>query len=311
VRPILTVSNLTKSFGTHRAVDGVSFSVSAGEILGLVGPNGAGKTTVIRMVMGILSPDSGTVQFTFDGKAGPLDKTRVGYLPEERGLYDEARVLDILVYLATLKGRPRQVARREALRWLERLDLAAHAHQRLEKLSRGMQQKVQFVAAILHQPDLVMLDEPFAALDPVNQEFFKDIIRELKNQGRAVLLSSHQMNLVEELCDSIFMIHRGRKVLQGKLRDIKDGFKESVVDISYAPGSDVSFLERLPGVRLIRREPERVVLWYAGSRPRDLLAQVARNVDVREISLTKPPLHEIFVETVRERGEEVGPHQLA
>jgi ABC-2 type transport system ATP-binding protein len=308
---VLTVSNLTKSFGSHRAVDDVSFSVSAGEILGLLGPNGAGKTTVIRMVMGILSPDAGTILFTLNGTPGPLDKTRVGYLPEERGLYDDARVLDILVYLATLKGRSPQAARRDALEWLERLDLAGYAHQKLEKLSRGMQQKVQFVAAILHRPDLVMLDEPFTALDPVNQELFKDIIRELQREGRAVLLSSHQMNLVEELCDSIFMMHRGRKVLHGSLQDIKDGFKESIVDIRYRRGGDISFLEQLPGVKLIRTEPERVVLRYSGPEASQFLGQVSARVGIREISLMKPPLHEIFVQAVRERGEEVEPNRLA
>jgi len=210
---ILDVKGLTKSFGNKKAVDNISLSVTRGEVMGLLGPNGAGKTTAIRMIMGIMAPDAGEISFNFGDGPQPLDKSRIGYLPEERGLYDDARVIENLLYLAGLKGMPAAEARREALQWLERLDLGAYANQKLEKLSKGMQQKVQFIASILHRPVLVLFDEPFSGLDPVNQDVIKEIIRELRDGGTTVLLSAHQMNMVEELCDSIFLINHGREVL--------------------------------------------------------------------------------------------------
>ncbi len=230
---ILTVKELAKSYGAKKAVDRISFTVSRGEVIGLLGPNGAGKTTAIRMIMGILPVDRGEVNFRFNGRAKRLDKSRVGYLPEERGLYDDVKVLDNLIYLSGLKGKSPQDARKDGLAWLERLSLTDYANQKLEKLSKGMQQKVQFIASILHRPQLVLFDEPFSGLDPVNQDFLKEIIRELQAEGVTVLLSAHQMNLVEELCDSIFLINRGREVLSGNLREIKQGYKESIVEIRH------------------------------------------------------------------------------
>ena len=181
---ILEVENLTKNFGLKRAVDKIDFK-ARGEILGLLGPNGAGKTTAIRMIMGILSPDAGRIGFNFTGRWQKLEKSKIGYLPEERGLYEDVRVLDILVYLAGLKGRPARETRPVALEWLERLELGAYANQKLEKLSKGMQQKVQFVASILHQPSLVLFDEPFSGLDPVNQDFSKSSVS--RKPGTTVL----------------------------------------------------------------------------------------------------------------------------
>lgn len=301
---VLTVKELSKSYGSKRAVDEISFTVKRGEVLGLLGPNGAGKTTAIRMIMGILPIDRGEISFSFNGRAGGLDKSRVGYLPEERGLYDDVKVLDNLIYLSGLKGKFPQDARKEGLAWLERLSLAEYANQKLEKLSKGMQQKVQFIASILHQPQLVLFDEPFSGLDPVNQDFLKEIIRELQGEGITVLLSAHQMNLVEELCDSIFLINQGREVLSGNLREIKQGYKESIVELRCTAASDTAFIDKIPGMRLIKKQPGYLLLRYSGGTTiNQLLREMESKIAINEIAVKKPPLHEIFIETVKERGE--------
>ena len=303
---ILEVKNLRKNFGSKKAVDGINFGVPRGEVMGLLGPNGAGKTTAIRMIMGILIPTAGEIGFNFNGRFQPLDKSKIGYLPEERGLYEDAKVADSLVYLAGLKGRPAGEARQEALQWLERLDLAAYADQKLEKLSKGMQQKVQFVASILHRPPLVLFDEPFSGLDPVNQDLFKEIIRELQHGGITVLLSAHQMNMVEELCDSIFLINQGREVLSGKLGEIKGSYREDIVELHYDPAEDSGFLKMIPGLRMLREQPGLAVMRYSGSSGVNaLLQEFGAKLTVNAITVEKPPLHEIFIETVRERGEGV------
>ncbi len=300
---ILKVENLSKSFGPKKAVDEINFGVSRGQIVGLLGPNGAGKTTAIRMIMGILSPDSGAINFLFDGPSKTLDKTKIGYLPEDRGLYEDVRVSDNLVYLAGLKGLPSGPARERALAWLERLDLSAYADQKLEKLSKGMQQKVQFIASILHRPPLVLFDEPFSGLDPVNQDFFKEIIRELQGEGTTILLSAHQMNLVEELCDSIFLINQGREVLSGNLQEIKDSYKESIVELRYSPAEESGFLKTIPGLRILQEKPGLAVMRYSGSAGiNSLLQELGSRLTINALTVKKPPLHEIFIETVRERG---------
>jgi len=197
----LGVVDVSKSFDAVHAVNRVSFEAQPGEILGLLGPNGAGKTTTIRMIMGIMQPDSGDISFSFAASDPKSFRERVGYLPEERGLYGDAKIHDLLVYFAELKGVERTEARKRASHWIDRMDLSEWANKKVDKLSKGMQQKVQFVAAILHRPDLVILDEPFSGLDPMHQDLIKDFISELREEGMTVLLSSHQMNRVEELCD--------------------------------------------------------------------------------------------------------------
>ncbi len=302
---ILDVKNLSKSFGAKKAVDGISFGAARGEILGLLGPNGAGKTTAIRMIMGILAPDAGEISFYYNSSRRSLDKSKIGYLPEERGLYEDAKVTDSLVYLAGLKGKPAVEARQEARQWLERLDLEAYADQKLEKLSKGMQQKVQFVASILHRPPLVLFDEPFSGLDPVNQDFFKEIIRELQAGGTTVLLSAHQMNMVEELCDSIFLINHGREVLSGNLQKIKDNYKEYIVELHYDPAGESAPLNMVPGLRMVKEQPGLVLARYSGSAGiNSLLQELGAKLQIRAVTVEKPPLHEIFIETVRERGED-------
>ncbi len=194
---MLTVNNLTKSFGKIIAVNDISFSVNKGEIMGFLGPNGAGKTTAIRMIMGIIKADRGDINFYYNNQEQPeaLDKNKIGYLPEEKGLYDDVKVIDNLIYLAFLKGLSRKEAKKRGLEWLERLGLEDYFNQKLEKLSRGMKQKVQFIASIIHEPDFVVLDEPFAGLDPINQEFVIEIIRELQKQGLTILFSAQPIKM--------------------------------------------------------------------------------------------------------------------
>lgn len=310
---ILTVENIRKAFGSTVAVNDVSFSVEAGEIKGLLGPNGAGKTTAIRMIMGILAADQGTIHFDLPGGNGRIPKERIGYLPEERGLYYDAKVIENLLYLAQLKGRSPKETRAEAMQWLERLELGEWANHRLDKLSKGMQQKVQFIAALLHKPDLVMLDEPFSGLDPINQNFFKELIQELRDQGVTVLLSAHQMNLVEELCDSLAMIHRGRMVLSGTMRSIKDNYSERMLDIRYTGAADVErVVQQFPGMTLETQREERLLLRYDGpATVNDLVSGIAGWMDISECSVQKPPLHDIFVNTVKQQGGQIDETEMA
>ncbi|MCL0087479.1 ATP-binding cassette domain-containing protein, partial [Dehalococcoidia bacterium] len=208
---LLNIRNISKQFGKNTVVDQVSFDVHKGEILGVLGPNGAGKTTVIRSIMDIIRPDSGEIRFNFQDNNNFL--SQIGYLPEERGLYRDSRVTDILLYLAQLKEYPRDRARKRVLEYLDKFNLRNAGKMKIKELSRGMAQKVQFIGAILHEPAILILDEPFSGLDPVSQDVFSEEIRNLARNGVAVLFSSHQMNLVENLCDRIFMIHKGKKVL--------------------------------------------------------------------------------------------------
>ncbi len=288
------VVDISKRYATVQAVDGVRFEVFPGEIFGLLGPNGAGKTTTIRILMDILKPDAGTVEIL--GMSPHAARERVGYLPEERGLYPNQRVLDVLVYLAELKGRSRAWAREQARRWLERVDLADRAKAKVKELSRGMQQKVQFLASLIHDPDVLILDEPFQGLDPVNVQLLKDILRELQAQGKTVLLSTHQMNQVEALCQRIALINRGRVVVYGDLPTIKREYSPRVVSVRTAGA-----LPALEGVARVRHQDGLYHLELAPeTSPQDILRQlVATQVPVEAFQVESLPLEEIFVRVVQ------------
>src|SRR6267143_320414 len=217
----VVVDHVTKKFAGHTAVDALSLSVPSGLIYGLLGPNGAGKTTTLRMIMDIYEPDSGTVRLFDQVGGGRTNSARIGYLPEERGLYPRMRVLDVLVFLAEVKGVPRRAARTRALEWLDRLGLGDWRQRRVNELSKGMQQKVQFISTMLHDPDLVILDEPFSGLDPVNAQVMKDTVLDLRRRGKTILFSTHIMEQAEKLCDELCIIARGRKLVDGALSDIK------------------------------------------------------------------------------------------
>lgn len=294
---LLSVKEIVKAFGPTRAVDGISFDVSRGEIFGLLGPNGAGKTTTIRMLMGITAPDEGVIDYRFHVQGSSVHK-RVGYLPEDRGLWGSTKVLETITYCGELKGMGRGEARKAGMEWLERLDLGKHAGKKVEELSKGMQQKVQFIVSILHKPELVVLDEMFDGLDPVNQDLFKEIARELAAGGMTVLLSSHRMNMVEELCDRIFLVDKGKKVLYGNLSQIKDQFGEEKVFVNFA--GDPAFFSQHRDVRdLVLRSGK--AEFYLSSRitPDQFIRQIPESLQIREISVVKPPLHDIFVRTVK------------
>jgi ABC-2 type transport system ATP-binding protein len=299
----LEVESISKRFDAVQAVDGVSFAVQRGEILGFLGPNGAGKTTTIRMILGIFRPDAGTIRSSLASDTNAVPKERTGYLPEERGLYGDARVLDLLAYFAELKGMPRQEARARAQEWLARFELTDWSKKKVDRLSKGMQQKAQFIAAVLHRPDLVVLDEPFAGLDPVNQDLLRSMILELRDEGAAVLLSSHQMNQVEALCDRIFLIHRGRRVLYGRLDEIREAHGEHAVCLRF-DGEGTQLME-MPGVEDVRIAGDRAVCTLTQEvPPNDFVRGIPRSLLIREISVARPPLHDIFVRTVAGRDDE-------
>lgn len=299
--PLVSVRNVRKAFDDKLAVSDVSFDIEAGEVFGLLGPNGAGKTTTIRMILDIFKPDAGTID-VFGGPLTRAGKDRIGYMPEERGLYPHMRVLECLIYLGLLKGLKRRDARQRAERFLARMDLADQHRQKIEALSRGMTQKVQVIAAVLHQPDLLIIDEPFANLDPVNAQLVRDIILEMRNQGKAVIMTSHQLALVETLCDRIAMIHRGLVVLQGPVVEVRRQFAQNVLHLS---GSGE--VGQLPGIMDIDRRTAKD--WYLtlapDTDPQAVLKAVVSNghFTVDRFDMALPSLDEIFVQVVRDQAD--------
>jgi ABC-2 type transport system ATP-binding protein len=288
------VSHIVKSFADKVAVSDLSFAVSQGEMFGLIGPNGAGKTTTIRMMMDIIKPDSGEVTI-FGEKLGEATKNRLGYLPEERGLYKKLSVLESIVYLASLKGVDKQLAVEKADQLLEKTGMLATKSKKIEALSRGMGQIIQFIVTIIHDPQLVILDEPFAGLDPVNTELLKEIFLELRNQGKAVILSTHQMNQVEELCDRILMINNGKNVLYGDLGEIKARYRGNSVLLDFE-----GELGEIPGVTAKRQHKGYLELILDGeTTPQQLLERlVGRGIAINRFEVATPSLNEIFLKEV-------------
>ncbi|MGC9523701.1 MAG: ABC transporter ATP-binding protein, partial [Anaerolineae bacterium] len=276
MNPTVAVSHLAKSFGGFKAVRDVSFEVYPGEIFGLLGPNGAGKTTTIRMMLDIFKPDHGTVTL-FDGGLTEEKKNRIGYLPEERGLYQDQKLETTLLYLATLKGMQEPQARQRLEPWLTRLDLYEHRHKKVQELSRGMQQKAQIITALLHDPDLIVVDEPFSGLDPVNTRLVKDIMEEQRQAGKAIVMSTHQMYQVEALCSRIVLINRGDTVLYGEVNKIKRDFAGNAVTLE-GQGD----FHGLPGVLETRRQNgEWHLALESGTSPQDVFQALASRDGVR------------------------------
>ncbi len=300
--PSLTVDHATKRYGALTAVDHVSFSAQPGRILGLLGPNGAGKTSTIRMITYITVPDEGRILFG-EKPVGPWSQERMGYLPEERGLYKKLRVGKQLVYLGALKGLPPSEAGRRARYWLDRFDARDYAGKKTEELSKGMQQKIQFIATILHQPELLILDEPFSGLDPINTGLLKEIIVEMKNEGRTILFASHQMEQVEQICDDICLISRGQILLQGPLRDIKSRFGKNTIVLEFEGDSGfLTEMEREGLLRVVSRTNNRAQLQLVQNtsavRKRVLQTAIERTTEVFRYDLVEPPLSEIFIDVV-------------
>jgi ABC-2 type transport system ATP-binding protein len=297
--PAVEVNHISKSFAGKAAVKDLLFSVDQGEVFGLIGPNGAGKTTTIRMMMDIIKPDSGNITI-LGRKLGEDTKNRLGYLPEERGLYRKMKVMDCLVYLASLKGLDRRAAAVKAEGYLERTGLLGSKNKRIEELSKGMGQIVQFILTILHDPQLIILDEPFSGLDPVNTEILKTMLLELRNQNKALILSTHQMNQVEELCDRVLMVSDGIAVLYGGLREIKAGYRQNIVllDIEGDPGN-------LPGVtsRSFQKGQWELSLDEKTSPQQLLAALSAGGAVINRFEIATPSLNEIFLKVAGKKHE--------
>ena len=295
----VSVENVSKSFGKIDAVDGVSLETHGGEVFALLGPNGAGKTTLIRMIMDIMKPDSGDI--TFDGKPISYElKHRIGYLPEERGLYKKQKLGEVVAYFGRLHGLEKEEARRRAHEWLARVDLEDWEKKKVEELSKGMQQKAQIALTLLHDPDLVILDEPFAGLDPVNTRMVKDFIVEMKDRRKTVLLSTHQMAQVEALADRVFMISHGRRVLYGILTDIKGDYSDNAVMVNEEVNA-----KGLEGVTRVDRDaaPGRLQkVWLKEDmEPGEFIrALLDRKEPVEHYELAETPLEDIFVKLAQE-----------
>jgi len=297
--PAAEVNHIFKSFRDKVAVNDLSFSVARGEIFGLIGPNGAGKTTTIRMMMDIIKPDSGDVTILGE-KLSEASKNKLGYLPEERGLYKKLRVIDSIVYLASLKGMNKYSAEEKANELLNQTGMLSHKGKKIEELSRGMGQIIQFIVTIIHDPELVILDEPFAGLDPVNTELLRGMFADLRDQGKALILSTHQMNQVEELCDRILMVNDGRSVLYGKLAEIKSKYRSNSVLLE-CEGK----LGEVPGVTEKRTHKGYIELVLGeNATPQQVLERlVSTGITINRFEVATPPLNEIFLKVVGRNHE--------
>ncbi len=301
--PTLKVQGVTKRYDKVLAVNNVSFEAQPGRILGLLGPNGAGKSSTIRMMAYITIPDSGDILFGNE-KVGPTSQERMGYLPEERGLYKKMKVGDQLLYFAELKGLSRSLAKERLKYWLDRMGALDWVGKATNELSKGMQQKIQFIATILHDPSLLILDEPFGGLDPINSDLLQDIIHELKDVGRTIVFASHRMEQVEQLCDDICLISRGEIVVKGALSDIKRQFGKNVVMIDFE-GSD-AFLDGLEAngsVRINARSLRHAEIRLLNGTPSKTVLKAALESvrDITRFELIEPPMREIFVTAVTEQ----------
>jgi ABC-2 type transport system ATP-binding protein len=292
---VVALDRISKSYDQKVAVRDLSLAIEPGSMFGLLGPNGAGKTSSIRMIVGITVPDSGQVNI-FGQKFHRDSLKRVGYLPEERGLYKKMKVLDQLVFLGQLRGLSESVATQRAKSWCDRLDITDSIAKKTEELSKGMQQKIQFISTLMHDPDFLIMDEPFSGLDPVNTSLLQETLVELKNKGKAVLFSTHRMDQVEKLCDSICLVHKGESVLNGTMREVKSRYPRNHVTIQYE-GSD-AFLQ-FPGIASSRSFPGSVEIQLKpGASAQDLLHLAAANATIYKFELAEPSLEEIFIQTV-------------
>ncbi|NJD76389.1 MAG: ATP-binding cassette domain-containing protein [Candidatus Methanoperedens sp.] len=284
------ILHASKSFSGQAVVSDISFNIASGEIFGLIGPNGAGKTTIIRMLLDMIRADSGVIRILGSSLSDGI-KDSIGYLPEERGLYRRLSVMDTLNYLGALKNKPNK---ERALELLEKMGLSSHRDKKIGELSKGMQQKVQIIAAIIHDPEIIILDEPFSGLDPVNTKLVKDLIIELGKEGKTILISTHMMDQVERMCDRIFMINRGSGVLYGSVSEIKSRYGKNTIFLEFE-----GELKNIAGVRKTNLSGNYAELALeAGTDPQDVLKSVVEKVRVNRFELSTPSLNEIFIQVV-------------
>ncbi len=298
---VLKVENISKKYGNFVAVKNLSFSISEGMIYGLLGPNGAGKTTTIRMIMNIIMPDQGTIEI-LNHKMDEQTKEKVGYLPEERGLYPKMKVEELLVFIAEIKGLKRGEAKEKIYMWLDRFSLSDWKTKKVEELSKGMQQKLQFIATIIHQPELIILDEPFAGLDPVNTKLLKDIMLEMKHEGRSIIFSTHRMEQVEMICDNICLINKAESVIEGELDFIKKQYGKNSIILDY--DGNGSYIRSLPEIETIDDYGKSMEIKLKEKKgPQDLLKKIAGRIDINKFEIKEPTLNAIFIEKVEEKDE--------
>ena len=294
---MLTAENLVKEYKDLRAVDNVSFNVLPGRIFGLLGPNGAGKTTTIRAILNIIRPTSGRV--LFDGE--PINENFfniIGYLPEERGLYKKSKVIDVILYFAELKNMQKKDALHEAGKWLKKLELKDYRHKKIEELSKGNQQKVQFITSIIHNPKLLVFDEPFSGFDPINQQIIREIITSFAADGKTIILCTHQMDTAEKLCADIFLINKGKEVCSGSLSSIKKMSGTNTVKIMFE--GDGSFISSLPYVSKTEKTNSHLeVTLHEGMLPKDFLKEIMPLISITHFSVVEPTLDKIFIDSIR------------
>jgi ABC-2 type transport system ATP-binding protein len=296
----IALDHVKKRFGSHVAVDDLSLEVPAGSVYGFIGPNGSGKTTTIRMILHILLPDSGRIEVFGDPRTD-IVRDRIGYLPEERGLYKKMKVRRLLRYYGRLKGKPLSAIDKNISRWIDQMGLGPWLDKPIEALSKGMAQKVQFIAAVVAEPELLILDEPFSGLDPVNAEVLKDAVLDVRRAGTTIVFSTHDMGVAERMCDSIFMIYKGKKVLDGTMDQIQTSYGADTVRVRVDGGADV--LRSLPAVTVVNDYGQLQEVRCAD--PQALLAALVARARVQHFEITRPSLHDIFVRIARPTAEEL------
>jgi ABC-2 type transport system ATP-binding protein len=304
---ILKATSLSKSYLNVQAVSNISFTLEEGDIFAFLGPNGAGKTTTLRILLDIICPDSGLIEWNLNGnkRSFPVAE-QIGYLPEERGLYTDIPIIKSLVYLASIRGMDPKTAKTSAMEWLERLDLKDRAREKLQALSKGNQQKIQFIASILHKPIFAILDEPFSGLDPLNQEKFIEYIREINNQGTTILLSAHQMPLVEKIANKVFLINKGQEVYNGTLSAIYDTFgKTQVIDLLFRTNITDNMFQTISRIETIEKIDDcRVrITFKQETELNTVLSELAKIEGVINISSHRPDLHDIFLQLVKTHNQ--------
>jgi len=293
---VIEISNVTKKYNDRIAVNNFSFTAESGKIYGFLGPNGAGKTTTIRMIMGIIEPDSGDIK-VFGKKLSDDSKKRIGYIPEERGLYRKYKVADILLYFGRLKGLSSEEARKNTEVWLDRVGLKDRANSRIEELSKGMQQNIQLIVSLINNPDLVILDEPFVGLDPINTRNMKEIIYSLKESGKTIIFSTHQMNEAERLCDHIFLINKGTKVIDGPIEEVKKKYSKNFVSVEFR--NKILSLEDIDIIENVYYEGNKAEIELRRNIDyNDLLEVLLQKGDITKYEISESSLESIFVEVV-------------
>jgi len=293
---ILKVDNVFKKFGNKIVSNNISFSVKQAQIFGILGPNGAGKTTLLRQICNIFQPDSGEITL-FNQKMSPELQNKIGYLPEERGLYKKAKIIDQITYFGELKGMKHKEALNEANHWLNKMGAKGWETKKVEELSKGMQQKIQFISTIVHSPDLVILDEPFSGFDPVNTELLKNVILEMKATGKTIILSTHIMSQVEELCDEICMINNGDAVLYGSVPDIRAKYQRNIIHIEYEGNIN---LDNIENIKVLNQSDGNITLKIIAHNfdKKAFIQHLNNQIDITRFAIDTPSMHEIFIDVI-------------